>query len=129
MTWIGKQAAFYRGCLPDDRSLVPRTVLLSTTLALWLLIYLVASVADAHQDAGVGRVASVTFIRDRPPRIRRSRAIPPPAPSALLCNRGQLRSRHAELTPQSAKRRGRGARWEIDSGLDPLMALPETAEC
>ena len=65
MTWIGKQAAFYRGCLPDDRSLVPLTVLLSTTLALWLLVYLVVAVAEAHQDAGA-RVASVTFIRDRP---------------------------------------------------------------
>ena len=66
MTWIGKQAAFYRGYLTDERSLGPLTVLFSTTLALWLLVYLVA-VAEAHQDAGVGRVASVTFIRDRPP--------------------------------------------------------------
>jgi hypothetical protein len=66
MNGIGKQAAFYRGYLPDDRSLVPLTVLLSTTLALWLLAYLVAAVAEAHQDAGAGRAASVTFIRDRP---------------------------------------------------------------
>jgi hypothetical protein len=51
LTWIRKQAAFYRGYLPDDRSLVPLTVLLSTTLALWLLVYLVAEVAEAHQDA------------------------------------------------------------------------------
>jgi len=54
------------GYLPDDRSLVPLTALLSTTLALWLLVYLVASVADAHQDAGARRDASVTFIHDRP---------------------------------------------------------------
>jgi hypothetical protein len=66
MTWIGKQAAFYRGCLPDDRSLVPLTVLLSTTLALWLLVYLVVAVAEAHQDAGARQAASVTFIHDRP---------------------------------------------------------------
>ena len=66
MNGIEKQAAFYRGYLPDDRSLVPLTVLLSTTLALWLLVYLVVAVAEAHQDAGVGRVASVTFIHDRP---------------------------------------------------------------
>src|SRR5262249_52672595 len=59
---IGSQAAFYRGYLPDDRSLVPVTVLLSTTLALWLLVYLVAAIAAAHQDADIGRVASVTFI-------------------------------------------------------------------
>jgi hypothetical protein len=57
MSWID---------LPDDRSLGRLTVLLSTTLALWLLVYLVVAVAEAHQDAGAGRVASVTFIRDRP---------------------------------------------------------------
>jgi hypothetical protein len=129
MTWIAKQAAFYRGCLPDDRGLVPLTVLLSTTLALWLLVYLVVAVAEAHQDAGVGRVATVTFIRDRPPRIADParylrRHFPAP-----VCSRGQLRSRHAELTPQSDKRRRRGRGWQTDSGLDPLMALPETAEC
>jgi hypothetical protein len=66
MTWIRKQAAFYRGYLPDDRSLVPLTVLLSTTLALWLFVYLVAEVAEAHQDARAGRVAAVTFIHNRP---------------------------------------------------------------
>jgi hypothetical protein len=64
MNEIGKQAAFYRGYLPDDRSLVPLTVLLSTTLALWLLVYLVAAIAAPHQDARA-RVAYVTFIRDR----------------------------------------------------------------
>ena len=66
MNGIGKQVAFYRGYLPDDRSLVPLTVLLSTTLALWLLVYLVAAVAEAHEDAGAGSVAFVTVIRDRP---------------------------------------------------------------
>jgi hypothetical protein len=66
MNGIEKQAAFYCGHLPDDRSLVPLTVLLSTTLALWLLVYLVVAVADPHQDAAAGRVASVTFIDDRP---------------------------------------------------------------
>jgi hypothetical protein len=63
MNGIGKQATFYRGYLPDDRSLAPLTVLLSTTLALWLLVYLVAANAEARQDAGAGRVASLTFIR------------------------------------------------------------------
>jgi hypothetical protein len=59
MNGIGKQAAFYRGFLPDDRCLVPLTVLLGATLALWLLVYLVAAVVEAHQDAGAGRVAAV----------------------------------------------------------------------
>jgi hypothetical protein len=66
MNGMGKQAAFYRGYLPDDRSLVPLTALLSTTLALWLIVYLLATVAEAHQDAGARHAASVTFIHDRP---------------------------------------------------------------
>ena len=66
MTWIEQQAAFYRGYLPDDRSLVPLTAVLSTTLALWLLVYLVVAVAEAHQDAGARQAASVTFIHARP---------------------------------------------------------------
>ena len=78
MNGIGEQAAFYRDYLPDERSLVPLTVLLSTTLALWLLVYLVAGVAEARQDAADGRLASVAFIRDLFPRIRRSRAMPRP---------------------------------------------------
>jgi hypothetical protein len=91
MNGIEKQAAFYRGCLPDDRSLVPLTVLLSTTLALWLLVYLVVAVAEDHQDSGVGRVASVTFIRDRPPA---NSPIPRDISARTFpgcCNRGQLR--------------------------------------
>jgi hypothetical protein len=91
MNGIEKQAAFYRGYLPDDRSLVPLTVLLSTTLALWLLVYLVVAVAEDHQDSGVGRVASVTFIRDRPPA---NSPIPRDISARTFpgcCNRGQLR--------------------------------------
>jgi hypothetical protein len=60
MNGIGKQAAFYRGFLPDDRCLVPLTVLLSATLALWLLVYLVAAVAEAHHDAGARTIEEVT---------------------------------------------------------------------
>jgi hypothetical protein len=54
MNGIGKQAALYRGYLPDDRSLVPSTVLLSMTLALCLLIYLVAPVAAAAKTRAPG---------------------------------------------------------------------------
>jgi hypothetical protein len=49
MNGIGKQAAFYRGYLPDDRSLSPLTVLLSTTVALWLLVYLIGVAGGAPQ--------------------------------------------------------------------------------
>jgi hypothetical protein len=89
MNGIGKQAAFYRGFLPDDRCLVPLTVLLWATLALWLLVYLVAAVVEAHQDAGAGRVAAVTFIRDRPaansPMPHYSARVGHLIPSAMLC--------------------------------------------
>ena len=47
MNGIEKQAAFYRGYLPDDRSLVALTVLLSTTVTLWLLVYLMDVAGDA----------------------------------------------------------------------------------
>ena len=72
MNGIGKQAAFYRGFLPDDRCLVPLTVLLWATLALWLLVYLVAAVVEAQQEAGAGRVAATVRLGIRP-----CRAIPP----------------------------------------------------
>jgi hypothetical protein len=52
MNGIEKHAAFYRGYLPDDRSLVPLTVLLSATLALWLLVYLVAAVGRGPTKRG-----------------------------------------------------------------------------
>ena len=67
MNGIEKQAAFYRGYLTDERSLVPLTIVLATVVAVWLLVYLVAAVAEAHQDRGARQAASVTFIRDRPP--------------------------------------------------------------
>jgi hypothetical protein len=66
MTWIGKQAAFYRGYLTDERSLAPLTIVLATVVAIWLVVYLVAAVAEAHQDVGARQAASVTFIHDRP---------------------------------------------------------------
>ncbi len=66
MNGIEKQAAFYRGYLTDERSLVPLTIVLATVVALWLLVYLLAAVAEAPQDAGAGCAASITFIRDRP---------------------------------------------------------------
>jgi hypothetical protein len=49
MNGMGKQAAFYRAYLPEDRSLVPLTVLLSTTVALWLLVYLMGIAGDATE--------------------------------------------------------------------------------
>jgi hypothetical protein len=66
MNGIARQAAFYRGYLPDDRSLLPLTFILSTTVALWLLVYLAGVVADAAQGGGAARVASERFFRDRP---------------------------------------------------------------
>ena len=65
MNGIERQAAFYRGYLTDKKSLVPLTILLTTFVALWLLVYLVGAVADARQGGGAARVASVSFIGDR----------------------------------------------------------------
>ena len=41
---IEKHAAFYRGYQPDDRSLVPVSIVLATVVALCLLVYLVTAV-------------------------------------------------------------------------------------
>jgi hypothetical protein len=41
---IEKHAAYYRGYQPDDRSVFPVAIVLATTVALWLLVYLVSTV-------------------------------------------------------------------------------------
>jgi hypothetical protein len=47
----------HRGFLPDDRCLVPLTVLLWATFALWLLVYLVAAVVEATKTRALGAAA------------------------------------------------------------------------
>jgi hypothetical protein len=49
MNRIEKQAAFYRGYLPDDRSLVPLIIVLTTWAVLWLLEYAVNAVSVIPQ--------------------------------------------------------------------------------
>ncbi len=66
MNGIEKQAAYYRGYLPDDRSLFPLTILLTASVALWLIVYLVGGAAGDPQAAAAARSASKGFIRDRP---------------------------------------------------------------
>ena len=44
MNGIDKYAVFYRGYLPDDRSLIPSTIELTTIVAVWLLTYLFSAV-------------------------------------------------------------------------------------
>ena len=65
MNGIEKQAAFYRGYLIHERSLVPLTIILTSVVALWLIVYLVAAVAGPAQGGG-GRTTSATFIRNHP---------------------------------------------------------------
>lgn len=48
MNGIEKRAGFYRGYLTDDRSLIPLTIVLGITLALWLLVYLIGSVGQPY---------------------------------------------------------------------------------
>ena len=59
MNGIEKQAAFYRGYLTDECSLIPLSIVLASVVALWLLVYLVATVAVAPQDTGAWRAAAV----------------------------------------------------------------------
>jgi hypothetical protein len=67
MNGIEKQAAFYRGYLTDERSLIPLTIVLATVVAVWLLAYVVFAVAGGPRIGGAGcAAASVTFIHDRP---------------------------------------------------------------
>ncbi len=49
MNEIEKRAGFYRGYLPDDRSLIPLTIILGNTVALWLLVYLIGSIGHPSQ--------------------------------------------------------------------------------
>ena len=41
---IEKHADYYRGYLPDERSVWPVAIVLATMVALWLLVYLVSVV-------------------------------------------------------------------------------------
>jgi hypothetical protein len=43
MNGVEKHAEYYRGYLPDDRSVIPLAISLATIVALWLLIYLVSA--------------------------------------------------------------------------------------
>jgi hypothetical protein len=47
MYGIGKHAGFYSGYQTEDRSLIPLTIVLGITVALWLLVYLVGSISIA----------------------------------------------------------------------------------
>lgn len=49
MRWIEKQARYYKGYLADEGSLIPVTILLANTVAVWLLVYLVSSVGTPPQ--------------------------------------------------------------------------------
>jgi hypothetical protein len=51
MNGIEKQAAFYRGYLTDERSLVPLTIMLTSLVALWLIVYLVTAVGGPLKEA------------------------------------------------------------------------------
>ncbi len=49
MNGIEKRAGFYRGYLTHDRSLIPLTVVLGITVALWLLVYLIGLVGQPYK--------------------------------------------------------------------------------
>jgi hypothetical protein len=80
MNGIEKQAAFYRGYLPDDRSLVPLTIVLATSVALWLIVYVAGALAGVPQNEGAAFADSACHLRD--PRVADSL---PHAPRLPLC--------------------------------------------
>jgi hypothetical protein len=80
MNGIQKQAAFYRGYLPDDRSLVPLTIALATSIALWLIVYVVGAVGGVPQNEGAAVAGSACLVRD--PRVADSL---PHTPRLPLC--------------------------------------------
>ena len=49
MRWIEKQARYYQGYLADEHSLMPVTILLANSVAIWLLAYLISSVGNPSQ--------------------------------------------------------------------------------
>lgn len=51
MYGFDKDAEFYRGYLPDHRSVVSMAITLATIVAMWLLVYLVGSVGPAPTPA------------------------------------------------------------------------------
>ena len=53
MDGIDKHAAFYRGYLPAERSLIPMTIALATIVALWFFVYLVIAVGPQTEAATV----------------------------------------------------------------------------
>lgn len=102
MNGIARQAEFYRGYLPDDRSLLPLTVLLSTAVALWLLIYLVGVVSGAAQGTGAAGVASEPLFRDRPTSgylIHNAAARPASAVSSMVAEKRDCDTPQFDLGP------------------------------
>jgi hypothetical protein len=99
MNGIEKQAAFYRGHLTDERSLVPLTIVLASVVAVWLLVYLVANVTEAPQDTGAWRAA--------------------PSPSATV----RLRTCRSGATPPLPGRSFRPTAWQCRRASNPATNL------
>ena len=125
-TWLRFDLAGY---LTDERSLVPLTIVLATVVA-----FLAARLPRGRRGRSpprmlaLGASAPLSNSASAPPANSIRRDLP--ALSPLLCNRGRLSLFYVSLTPQSAARGvGAVAVGKLYSGLHPLMALPETAEC
>jgi hypothetical protein len=63
---IEKHAAFYRGHLVDDRSLVPLAIAWATIVALWLLVYLVSAVGPQAKLQTAQLAAQASTLTSRP---------------------------------------------------------------
>jgi hypothetical protein len=67
MNGIEKQAAYYRGYLPHQRSVIPLAIALVTVIALWLLIYLISGVdPQARPETAQSAVHTPAVVISRP---------------------------------------------------------------
>jgi ABC-type transport system involved in cytochrome bd biosynthesis fused ATPase/permease subunit len=62
MNGIEKYADYYRGYLPHRRSLIPLTIALATTVALWLSLYLISDAGPTLKPETAVRAMHATSI-------------------------------------------------------------------
>jgi hypothetical protein len=63
---IEKYAAFYRGYLIDDRSLIPLTIAWATIVALWLLVYVASAIGPEAKLQMAQLAAQASTVAFRP---------------------------------------------------------------
>lgn len=52
MSGPDREDDYYRGLLPDSRSALSIAITLATSIAMWLLVYLISAIGPAPQPVG-----------------------------------------------------------------------------